>query len=1200
MERPAWGVLHIDATEARWTCGGRVAAALARDPGLTLRDALDELERARAGLAGSPHALHDAALALGTVLSEGWLRGAVGAAVAEAIRGLPPEHRLQVCVEVAAPTLHDLPWDLLRIPEASGGWGPPLALHPEVSVVHGAPRELPPGVTPAARPLRILALFGDPFDPTRRLAALDVAAERSVVLDVLGPLQRRGLVDVLWMERADLGRLREVLEAWPCHVLHISAHGQAGALLLEDHRGYPRWVDARTLWAEALCVAPPRLVHLAGCASASAPPGGHAGASASLAEALLELGVPAVVGMTASVGDGYARRFSAALYRHLARDDRSVADAFASARQEARRPASGRDPEPDQWPTPTLLVRAVGWAAVDAHRAEVLSRPQPSPGTPEGRRGEVVRLRAALERGPGAWVHGPPGAEAEAVVSAVLAALRAEGWAIYTPARAGELDVRIDRATPAVALLNASGLDDAAPLQRWSRAPGALRLVVLGVPAQGGDVLASSGLERHPVGSLGLAHVRMRVRRSGGDDAVARRVFAATSGLPGPLRRVEGLLQRDAAPSAEALREAAEAGVDVGAAAARASAVGPLAGTMLTALALHTRPADPDTLMAADRSALRRAALRCGRSRKEVRDEALAGLEQQGLAVRVEGGLRRVTWLAPPWVRRAVLGGLSADVRRTTHEALARRWTQLAVGARGAEEVDFLEEALHHTRAGEGIQHAPEAVFALVRALRRAGRQADAERALRDFVDAMPPHTAATAAALHELGLIAQRRGEMAHAERFFVRSMEMDRALGHHVELIASHEQLASIRHGAGDAEGARRHVAAAMRLCAWVGDRNKEVEVRLLAAQLGLEGAAPEALPAPGTPALVARWRIARAEAARRVGDLAAAAEELVHAREEALRVADVALDLDLLQELALLERARGELETAWRMLRSVTSRAEAAGHLQRAVDGLRMLMGLAPALGFPAEPWRERGVHLALKLGGADAAKVQVEAGERALLERKPEEALRYLEPAMHCADDRVRVDALKACGAALIQLDRLREARVVLEQAVAACQDPARLRNATYYLGMLDVIEGDHATGRRRLARVIAEDRRVGNAAGCAAALDQMGRSFLATAEFDLARQLFEEAQELTLDPAERNRTLLALSLATTSCGDALEGLLIALEALHDGLVAGDALSSPQTLALRAAADLLDDVELREALEMELPPVAALRVLELLRG
>jgi hypothetical protein len=161
------------------------------------------------------------------------------AVLAGLIERLPPGNGVDVALHATADGV-GLPVELLRLTSATGVDLGALCLRPGVTlrrVVAGAPLTRPvtfPG------PLKMLAAVAAPEETTTMSAPLDVEAEMQAVLDAATPLtnvgdQARGVAQVQILEVASPSQIGAALRADAYHhVLHLSAHGSATAVELED------------------------------------------------------------------------------------------------------------------------------------------------------------------------------------------------------------------------------------------------------------------------------------------------------------------------------------------------------------------------------------------------------------------------------------------------------------------------------------------------------------------------------------------------------------------------------------------------------------------------------------------------------------------------------------------------------------------------------------------------------------------------------------------------------------------------------------------------------------------------------------------------------------------------------------------------------------------------------------------------------
>jgi tetratricopeptide (TPR) repeat protein len=184
---------------------------------------------------------------------------------------------------------------------------------------------------------------------------LDYEAEEAAIIKVIEP----GKLDLVVEESGNPQELGELLAAHPpMQVVHLSCHGHnawsapdrpeappSPVLFMETLDGRELLTDAGAL-VGALGAHAPRLVFLSACLSAATADeqsddfssASHASAprntvAHSLAEALVDAGLPAVLGWNGSVADVAATAFAARLYDELA-DQADLADAVALARRD--------------------------------------------------------------------------------------------------------------------------------------------------------------------------------------------------------------------------------------------------------------------------------------------------------------------------------------------------------------------------------------------------------------------------------------------------------------------------------------------------------------------------------------------------------------------------------------------------------------------------------------------------------------------------------------------------------------------------------------------------------------------------------------------------------------------------------------------------------------------------------------------------
>lgn len=218
-------------------------------------------------------------------------------------------------------------------------------------------------------PLRILGVVSCPvgFD------TLDVESEQRNLAQALGPLQREGMVELRWLERATLGALNDVVSSpEDVHVLHYIGHGaydartESGILVLENSDGQPHEVTGEELGSLLQDERSLRLVVLNSCEGARAS---HVDPFSGAASSLVECGIPAVVGMQFEITDEAAITFAGRLYSALVQGF-PIDAALAQSRKAIF--AAGNDTE---FGTPVLFLRTGDARLFDPEQSA--SRPRP-------------------------------------------------------------------------------------------------------------------------------------------------------------------------------------------------------------------------------------------------------------------------------------------------------------------------------------------------------------------------------------------------------------------------------------------------------------------------------------------------------------------------------------------------------------------------------------------------------------------------------------------------------------------------------------------------------------------------------------------------------------------------------------------------------------------------------------------------------
>ncbi len=261
-----------------------------------------------------------------------------------------------------APELGKLPWECLYDGQDF------LALSDATPIVRYLDLPNPPRPMKVDLPLRILVTISAPDD----LEPLNVEAEKGKVWQALSSLESAGLVELDFMPDAMMRTLQRTLrqaesQDRPYHVWHYIGHGdydpatQSGKLLFSDPRGKSRPIDGFQLGTLFNSYPQIRLVLLNACEGARS---GDQDPFSGVSAALIERGIPAVVGMQFAISDQAAITFSEEFYAAMV-DGLPVDSAVTEARR-----AIFFQPNWVEWATPVIFMRML-----DGHLFELQNAP---------------------------------------------------------------------------------------------------------------------------------------------------------------------------------------------------------------------------------------------------------------------------------------------------------------------------------------------------------------------------------------------------------------------------------------------------------------------------------------------------------------------------------------------------------------------------------------------------------------------------------------------------------------------------------------------------------------------------------------------------------------------------------------------------------------------------------------------------------
>ena len=211
-----------------------------------------------------------------------------------------------------------------------------LALTQKFSLVRWRSLPTPMRRLPLTLPLRILVVLANPKDS----APLNLEGEEEVLMRAISPAIEAGRVSLTVIGRggATWERVNEVVKSFRPHVFHFMGHGVFGAegpgtemrgsLVLDDANGQSHFLAAPE-FATLLGGQQIQIAVLNGCDTGTAA---RNEAISSLADALTNSGVPAVIATMREVADDTALLFTREFYRALC-EGQALESAMAEARK---------------------------------------------------------------------------------------------------------------------------------------------------------------------------------------------------------------------------------------------------------------------------------------------------------------------------------------------------------------------------------------------------------------------------------------------------------------------------------------------------------------------------------------------------------------------------------------------------------------------------------------------------------------------------------------------------------------------------------------------------------------------------------------------------------------------------------------------------------------------------------------------------
>ncbi|MCB0194350.1 MAG: CHAT domain-containing protein [Anaerolineae bacterium] len=243
------------------------------------------------------------------------------------IRGQYAQRRVRLRIDIDAPELHALPWELLREADVdlSAALATPFSRY--------LTDKSPPGSPILQRPIKILVAIAAPEDLAQskyNLAPINPDIEWAALQTATAELREQGQVTLIRLPQpCTLQAIDAALKESGAHILHFIGHGafikqqsQAILFLADEHNAVITVPDTEVAAMLARQLADTdtrredklRLVFLSSCQTATRS---QSDAFHGLAPQLVAAGVPAVVAMQDFVAIESARAFSRTFYQKL-------------------------------------------------------------------------------------------------------------------------------------------------------------------------------------------------------------------------------------------------------------------------------------------------------------------------------------------------------------------------------------------------------------------------------------------------------------------------------------------------------------------------------------------------------------------------------------------------------------------------------------------------------------------------------------------------------------------------------------------------------------------------------------------------------------------------------------------------------------------------------------------------------------------
>jgi len=205
-------------------------------------------------------------------------------------------------------------------------------------------------------------------------------------------------------------------------------------------------------------------------------------------------------------------------------------------------------------------------------------------------------------------------------------------------------------------------------------------------------------------------------------------------------------------------------------------------------------------------------------------DDARLALEDLGLLAPAGSGAEVALFFVHRWTASAVLALIQTADKAQAHHRAARfwRWRVERVPQSREEDIEQLLQARHHHYEVGEIAQAVEVTEWVCSQLDDWGAYRREEQLCRELLTWLPEKSDKTAAFVHQLGMIAQSRGELDAALERYQKALQINEALDNRAGMANSYHQLGRIAQDRGELDAALERYQKALQINEALGDRD------------------------------------------------------------------------------------------------------------------------------------------------------------------------------------------------------------------------------------------------------------------------------------------------------------------------------------------------------------------------------------------